>query len=137
MRLAKVSRRLYLLKLICSLSFPLSCFKLTHNGSGLADVADLKALNCQAAPKIINSTHFQFALHPQYSASPCYRQFAVQSKHCQFNYSHLICVSDFMFLSSKIIFAYTNKPVIINLPKFYATYTNLFPRAGWSGVSSC
>lgn len=41
------------------------------NGSGLADVADLKAQNCQTATKIINSTHFQIALHPQYSASPC------------------------------------------------------------------
>jgi len=46
---------------------------MTANEAGLADVADLKALNCQATSKIINGTHFQFALRPQYSCSPCVR----------------------------------------------------------------
>jgi hypothetical protein len=46
---------------------------MTPNGSGLADVADLKAQNCQAATKIIESRNFDKPLHPQYSASPCYQ----------------------------------------------------------------
>ena len=41
-----------------SLRFILSLFRVATNGSGLADVADLKALNCQATAKLINSTHF-------------------------------------------------------------------------------
>ena len=42
------------------------------DGSGLADAADLKAQNCQAATKIINCTHFNLPPNPQYPASPCY-----------------------------------------------------------------
>lgn len=82
--------------------------RVTHNGSGLADVADLNAQNCQAAPKIINSTHFKLPLHPQYSASPCYANtatvqcFAVSS----FPKVNFVCVSNgFNLFSASVIYS--------------------------------
>lgn len=91
----------YSVLILASLFVIVAVLAIAGNVLRLADVADLKAQNCQAETKIINCTHFKLLRHPQYSASRCYHLccfvVCVVSVHeWRFCLLFLLCVGAFL-----------------------------------------